>query len=248
MAEAEETKEFVRKRYAAIVEGRPLPAASCCGSGEFSVMAQSYDGIEGHAAEADLNLGCGIPTAFASLQPGEVVVDLGSGAGNDAFISARAVGKAGRVIGVDMTPAMIEKARSNAAKLGAGNVEFRMGEIEALPLEDGIADVVISNCVLNLVPDKRKAFEEIYRILKPGGRFAVSDIVSREVLPEEIRRSAELWCGCVAGALEKSEYLSLAREAGFRLSIEKERPIAVPGRPEIDSVLVSLTLSGFKEA
>jgi SAM-dependent methyltransferase len=199
-----------------------------------------------------------MPTAFASLSPGETVVDLGSGAGNDAFIAARAVGPEGRVIGVDMTPEMVAKAKSNAEKLGTTNVEFRLGEIEALPVETGSVDAVISNCVLNLVPNKEKAFSEIHRILKPSGRFIVSDVVLEGDLPEDVRRNAELWAGCVSGALQKEEYLSIARDAGFDLVVEKERVIEVPdeiveaatGRAAatIRARILSITLAGRKRA
>ena len=254
----ETTKEAVRERYANIAAGNPLPiAASCCGtSGLTSFVEDGYERIEGYAREADLSLGCGLPTAHAAIAPGETLVDLGSGAGNDAFIAARAVGPAGRVIGVDMTPEMIAKAQANAAKLGAANVEFRLGEIEALPIDSGTIDVVISNCVLNLVPNKRKAFAEIHRILKPSGRFSVSDVVLDGELPESVRRSAELWAGCVAGALPKSEYLAIAREAGFDLVVEKERPIDVPSDvvaavaggaiPAVPVRILSITLAGKK--
>ena len=226
----ETTRAFIRERYASIVTGRPLPvSASCCASTELSsFVEQGYPEMEGYASEAALSLGCGIPTAHAGLRPGEIVLDLGSGAGNDVFIAARSVGDSGRVIGVDMTPEMIAKANANAAKLGVKNVEFRLGEIEALPVDDGAVDVVISNCVVNLVPDKAKAFSEIHRVLKPGGRFSVSDIVLDGELPEPVRRSAELWAGCVSGALQKEEYLGIAREAGFDVAIEKERRIEIP--------------------
>ncbi len=226
----ETTKEYIRQRYASIVTGKPLPvSASCCASTELSsFVEEGYERMEGYTKDADLSLGCGMPTAFASLAPGETVVDLGSGAGNDAFIAARAVGTQGRVIGIDMTPEMIAKANANAAKLGAGNVEFRLGEIEALPVDDASADVVISNCVLNLVPDKKRAFSEIRRILKPGGRFTVSDIVLDSKLPEAVRRSAELWAGCISGALPREEYLGIAADSGFDVVVEKERQIEIP--------------------
>ena len=254
----ETTREAVRERYAGIAAGKPLPiAASCCGtSGPTSFVEEGYDRIEGYAREADLSLGCGLPTAHAAIAPGETVVDLGSGAGNDAFIAARAVGPEGRVIGVDMTPEMIARARGNAAKLGAVNVEFRLGEIEALPIDGGTVDVVISNCVLNLVPNKEKAFAEIHRILKPSGRFSVSDVVLEGELPESVRRSAELWAGCVAGALPKGEYLAIAGRAGFDLVVEKERTIEVPADvveaatggpiPPVPVRILSITLAGKK--
>ena len=230
MDTAGDTKDFVRRRYASIATGKPLPvSASCCASTELSsFVEQGYPEMEGYASEADLSLGCGIPTAHAGLRAGETVLDLGSGAGNDVFIAARAVGPAGRVIGVDMTPEMIAKARANAEKLGAGNVDFRLGEIEDLPVESGTVDVVISNCVVNLVPDKTKAFSEIHRVLKPGGRFSVSDIVLDGELPEPVRRSAELWAGCVSGALPREEYLGIVRRAGFDVAVEKEREIVIP--------------------
>ncbi len=225
----QKTREVVRDRYARIARGSRLPvSASCCDKEVRWVGEVGYEQLEGYVPEADLSLGCGVPTAFAALRPGEVVVDLGSGAGNDVFIAARAVGEQGRVIGIDMTPEMIAKARSNAERLGTKNVEFRLGEIESLPVESKTADAVISNCVLNLVPDKRKAFSEIHRILKPGGRFTVSDIVLDSELPEAVRRSAEMWAGCVAGAIRKSEYLSIAEQAGFEVRVEKERLIEIP--------------------
>jgi SAM-dependent methyltransferase len=253
------TREIVREKYASIATGTPLPvAASCCSRSATASFAEpAYPQMEGYAREADLSLGCGVPTAFASLRPGETVVDLGSGAGNDVFVAARAVGPEGRVIGVDMTPEMIARARANAEKLGSANVEFRLGEIESLPIESGSADVVISNCVLNLVPDKRKAFAEIHRVLKPTGRFTVSDIVLDSELPEEVRRSAELWAGCVSGALRKEAYLGIARDAGFELAIEKERAIEIPAddiakalergaEGAQDVRILSITLTGRK--
>ena len=256
----ERTREMVREKYAAIAAGVHLPVAASCCNGNIateSFAESGYAQIEGYAEGADLSLGCGIPTAFASLRPGETVVDLGSGAGNDVFIAAQAVGPTGRVIGVDMTPEMISRARANAKKVGAENVEFRLGEIEALPIEARSADVVISNCVLNLVPDKKKAFAEIHRVLKPGGRFTVSDIVTDSELPEPVRRSADLWAGCVSGAIRKQEYLEIAERTGFELEIEKERAIEIPAdviasamgdsadRPE-DVRILSITLTGRK--
>ena len=259
--ETDETvREAVRERYAGIAAGKPLPvAAACCGTSGLASFAEGgYETMEGYARDADLSLGCGIPTAFASLSPGETVVDLGSGAGNDAFIAARAVGPGGRVIGVDMTPEMVAKAKANAETLGARNVDFRLGEIEALPIDSATADAVISNCVLNLVPNKKKAFSEIHRILKPSGRFIVSDVVLEGDLPAEVRRNAELWAGCVSGALQKEEYLSIARDAGFELVVEKERVIDVPAEiveaatrgaaAAIRARILSITLAGRKRA
>ena len=180
-----------------------------------NVIGDAYAGVAGRLDEADLNLGCGVPTRHAALQPGETVLDLGSGAGNDVFIARHEVGPEGRVIGVDMTPDMIAKARANAAKLGFANVEFRLGEIEHLPVEAGSIDVIISNCVLNLLPDKAPAFAEMFRVLRPGGRFCVSDIVATGELPEGVRNAAGLYVGCIAGAMPEAEYLGLIDEAGF---------------------------------
>jgi SAM-dependent methyltransferase len=174
-------------------------------------------------AGANLGLGCGDPTADADLQPGQTVLDLGSGAGIDCFLAARRVGPQGRVIGVDMTDAMLDRARGNAREGGVSNVEFRKGEIEKLPVESGAVDRIISNCVINLAPDKRPVFAEAYRVLKPGGILSVSDIVSFGNVPESVRRSAELWAGCIAGAMGKEDYLALMRETGFKeVTVRKE--------------------------
>ena len=193
------------------------------------MIGDEYDGVAGYVAEADLKLGCGLPTGVAGIKPGHAVLDLGSGAGLDAFVARSLVGEGSRVAGVDMTPEMVEKAWANAEKLGFANVTFHLGDIEALPLEDGLFDVVISNCVLNLVPSKPAAFAEMYRVLKPGGHFCVSDIVTRGALPDSIRRSAELHAGCVAGALEEKAYLDLLRKAGFAgVEVVREKRIEVP--------------------
>ena len=181
MTVADDIKSIVRARYGAIAAGAAqgcCDASACCDS-ELDMIGDAYADLEGYVADADLGLGCGVPTRHADIREGDVVLDLGSGAGVDAFVARRSVGERGRVIGVDMTDTMIERARTNAAKLGYGNVEFRLGEIESLPVEDAAADVVISNCVLNLVPDKAKAFAETFRVLRPGGHFCVSDIVGR---------------------------------------------------------------------
>jgi arsenite methyltransferase len=229
----EETRALVRERYAAIAEA----SASCCGPASCScgdemapdglnVIGDAYAGVAGHLAEADLNLGCGVPTRHAALRPGETVLDLGSGAGNDAFIARHEVGPHGRVLGVDMTSAMIEKARGNAAKLGYENVEFREGQIEQMPVEAGSVDVVISNCVLNLVPDKGRAFAEMLRVLRPGGRFCVSDIVATGELPGPVRELAALYVGCVAGAMAEDSYLDLLETTGFQdVRIAEATPI-----------------------
>jgi SAM-dependent methyltransferase len=231
MKNADEIKQVVQEKYAAVAQRGTLPDGSspsnvlCCGEGDGS-FAEDYSQVAGYASEADLGLGCGLPTEHAHIKTGDTVVDLGSGAGNDCFVARSVVGDTGHVIGVDMTPAMIDKARQNARKLGYGNVTFRYGEIEDLPLEDNLADVVVSNCVLNLVPDKTRAFQETYRILKPGGHFSISDVVVRGDLPEGLRVSAELYAGCVAGALPQEVYLQTIMQAGFQnIRIQKEHAI-----------------------
>ena len=231
-----EIKEMVKEKYGAIAQqSKDENQSSCCGSGcgcgpvEFSVMAEDYTTLPGYVADADLALGCGLPTEFAQIKPGDTVVDLGSGAGNDCFIARSIVGETGRVIGVDMTVPMVEKARANAAKLRFLNVEFRLGDIEHMPIEDNMADVVVSNCVMNLVPDKQKAFAETYRITKPGGHFSISDIVLQGQLTDELRKEASLYAGCISGAIQKDEYLETIRNAGFtNITVQKERKIDIP--------------------
>jgi len=219
----EEMKKVVRERYAGIAKrGSPCcaPSEPCCGS---AGAAREVSEKIGYSAEelaaipegADLGLGCGNPVALASLREGETVLDLGSGAGVDCFLAAGRVGEDGRVIGVDMTPEMIERARANARKGGHANVEFRLGEIENLPVADGSVDAVISNCVINLSPDKRRVFDEAFRALKPGGRLMVSDIVLLKELPESIKDSVDAYAGCISGAMLKEEYLETMRVAGF---------------------------------
>lgn len=242
METAEQIKEVVRQKYGAIAEQPtvgPAEANSCCGPTSCCgpevdanvpiVMAQDYQELNGYMADADLGLGCGLPTQFAQIKPGDVVVDLGSGAGNDCFVARAETGETGRVIGLDMTPPMIDRARKNAKALGFTNVEFVYGDIEDMPLPENLADVVVSNCVMNLVPDKRKAFGETYRILKPGGHFSISDIVLNGELPGNLQRDAEMYVGCVSGAIQKAEYLQLVQEAGFtNIVVQKEREISLP--------------------
>jgi SAM-dependent methyltransferase len=190
-----------------------------------------YTTVDGYAASADLGLGCGLPTQFAQIKPGDVVVDLGSGAGNDCFVARAETGETGRVIGLDMTPAMIDRARQNAQSLGYTNVEFVYGDIEAIPLPHDLADVVVSNCVMNLVPDKQKAFAETYRILKPGSHFSISDIVLIGELPEGLQQDAELYAGCVSGAIQQADYLQVVTEAGFKnVQIQKQKVISLPSK------------------
>ncbi len=231
----EEIKAMVREKYSEIaLQSKETNSSSCCGSGccstdAYTIMSEEYDDIAGYNKDADLGLGCGLPTQFADIRKGDVVVDLGSGAGNDCFVARHETGETGKVIGIDFTEAMINKASENAEKLGYNNVEFRYGDIERIPITANVADVVVSNCVMNLVPDKPKAFAEVYRILKPGGHFSISDIVLTGELPEKIKSAAEMYAGCVASAIPKETYLGIIRDAGFtNLSLQKEKPIIVP--------------------
>ena len=231
----EEIKEMVKQKYSEIaLQDQATNDSSCCGSGGcstevYNIMSDEYDHLDGYSTEADLKLGCGLPTEFAKIQPGNLVVDLGSGAGNDCFVARHKTGESGKVIGVDFTEAMVDKARINAEKLGFNNVEFRLGDIEKLPITANIADVVVSNCVMNLVPDKPKAFGEVFRIMKSGGHFSISDIVLTGDLPEKIKNAAEMYAGCVASAIQKSDYLQIIKDEGFsNITIQKEKPIIVP--------------------
>ena len=230
-----EIKEMVRQKYSEIaLQDKESNAASCCGSGccsteVYNIMSEEYDALEGYNPDADLGLGCGLPTQFAKIKKGDVVIDLGSGAGNDCFVARAETGETGKVIGIDFTPAMIDKARVNAEKLGYNNVEFRQGDIEKMPVTSNVADVIVSNCVLNLVPNKKAVFAEIFRVLKPSGHFSISDIVLTGDLPEKIKSAAEMYAGCVASAIDKEEYLGYIREAGFQnITIQKDKPIIVP--------------------
>ncbi|HEX8039167.1 MAG TPA: arsenite methyltransferase [Chryseosolibacter sp.] len=236
MNTAEELKKIVKEKYSEIAEqSREENASGCCGAAcgcatiDEAIMAEDYASVKGYVADADLGLGCGLPTEYAQIKEGDVVVDLGSGAGNDAFVARSLTGSSGKVIGVDFTEKMLAKARANAEKLGFNNVEFRYGDIENMPVNENVADVVVSNCVLNLVPDKARAFQETFRILKPGGHFSVSDIVLRGDLPEGLRSSAEMYAGCVSGAVQKDDYLKAVKDAGFTsVKLQKERKITVP--------------------
>jgi SAM-dependent methyltransferase len=235
MNKEQELKKIVQDRYGRIAEqGKAENASSCCGATTpsnkvYNIMMDDYTGMKGYAEDADLGLGCGLPTQFAGIRPGDTVIDLGSGAGNDCFVARHETGPEGKVIGIDFTPAMIKKARLNAEKLGYNNVEFREGDIDDMPVNDAMADVVVSNCVLNLVPDKQKVVREIYRALKPGGHFSISDIVLVGELPEALRRDAEMYAGCVAGAIQKTQYLQFIDDAGFQdITLQKEKPITIP--------------------
>lgn len=235
METAEDIKRLVKEKYNAIaLQSKEQNESSCCGSGcctgdVTTIMSDDYTRLEGYNPDADLGLGCGLPTEQAHIRKGDTVVDLGSGAGNDCFVARAFVGETGKVIGIDMTEAMIDKARGNAEKLGFNNVEFRMGEIEKMPLSANKADVVVSNCVLNLVPDKRKAFLEVFRILKPGGHFSISDVVLTGELPKNLKEASELYVGCVSGALQKDEYLNIIRDTGFiTVKVQKQKAIVIP--------------------
>jgi ubiquinone/menaquinone biosynthesis C-methylase UbiE len=234
MENAETIKGVVRGKYGDIARqgGGCCGPSTCCGpSGEAGIVSigEDYSAVEGYVKDADLGLGCGIPTDVADLKPGQTVLDLGSGAGNDVFVARHLVGEAGKVIGVDMTPDMIQKARENAAKLGYANVEFRLGEIESLPVNGSSVDRILSNCVLNLVPDKRRAFAEMFRVLKPEGRFGISDVLFEGEFPEDLRKAAELYVGCISGAMRLSDYIEALGQAGFKdVTVARKRPIEFP--------------------
>jgi arsenite methyltransferase len=231
-----EIKGLVKEKYGEIAgQSRSQNISSCCGATSscgnevYNIMAADYSTLEGYNPDADLGLGCGLPTEFAKIKEGDTVVDLGSGAGNDCFVARKFAGISGKVIGIDFTDAMIYKARENAAKIGFNNVEFRQGDIEELPVESGAADVVISNCVLNLVPGKAKVFSEIFRVLKQKKHFSISDIVLEGELPDKMKQAAELYAGCVSGAVQKNEYLNIIKETGFvNIEIQKEKKISIP--------------------
>src|SRR5215216_4265537 len=238
METQENVKEIVRQKYSEIaLQDKQANQSSCCGATSVccgddvsNIMADDYSKLEGYNADADLGLGCGLPTQFAKIIKGDTVIDLGSGAGNDAFIARHETGESGKVIGIDFTPAMIEKARKNAEVRGFNNVEFRQGDIDDMPVTSNKADVIVSNCVLNLVPNKHKVFSEIYRVLKPGGHFSISDIVLEGELPEKWKQVAELYAGCISGAIQKKEYLDIVAEAGFTtITLQKEKKIILPG-------------------
>ena len=237
-------KKQVQEHYGAIAAAPEK--RSCCGSGpkDTSCMSEGYEGI-GTLEIADLGLGCGTPASYAGLAEGLTVLDLGSGAGIDVFIAANEIGASGRAIGVDMTPQMVDRARQNALKLGITNAEFRLGEIEALPVESGSVDRILSNCVLNLVPDKERAFQEMFRTLRPGGSFAVSDIVTTGDMPSSVRGDAELYAACVSGALDRDAYLALIRAAGFR-DVEVVREKQYPQFCTEAFGLFSITVTGRK--
>ena len=247
-----EIKELVRQKYSEIaLQDKTTNESSCCGAGGcstevYNIMTDDYTDLKGYNPDADLGLGCGLPTQFAIIKKGDVVIDLGSGAGNDCFIARSEAGENGKIIGIDFTEAMINKARQNAENLGFNNVEFRQGDIEHMPVTSNTADVVVSNCVLNLVPNKDKVFKEIFRVLKPGGHFSISDVVLSGKLPDPLKNAAEMYAGCVSGAIQKETYLELIKINGFTdMRIQKEKPIIIPD-DILQNYLSAEELSAFK--
>jgi len=248
-----DVKESVKEHYGKIAAQGGSCCGPNCGCGSETdeqvlsvMMSDEYTNVDEHiVAAADLGLGCGTPTAFADLKPGMTVLDLGSGAGIDVFIAAKAVAPTGKAIGLDMADEMLKRARANKAKLGIANAEFWKGEIEDMPVESGTIDRIISNCVINLVPDKRKAFAEMYRVLVSGGKFTVSDVVSIGKIPPEVRKDKDLWAGCIAGALDKQDYLAIVRATGFKdLTISAEKPYHLDSDSSFG--LESMTLTATK--
>lgn len=234
MENSQNIKKAVREKYGQIAKTEQKKSdVSCCESKNdleaFCCFSEGYDQLEGYAPDADYGLGCGLPTKHTIINEGDTVLDLGAGAGNDCFVARRITGKKGYVIGVDMTPEMVFKARENAEKLNYDNVDFRLGEIEALPVDANSVDVVVSNCVINLVPDKSKAFKETYRVLKPGGHFSISDIVINGDIPEALRNDLSAYAGCISGAIHANDYLQQIKDAGFEnVSIRETKKHAIP--------------------
>ncbi len=249
-----ELKELVRQKYAEIaMQDKETNMASCCGAGGcstevYNIMSDDYSQLEGYNPDADLGLGCGLPTEYAQMKAGDTVIDLGSGAGNDCFVARGVVGETGKVIGIDFTEQMIEKARANAEKLGYNNVEFRQGDIEKMPVTANVADVVVSNCVLNLVPNKDNVFKEIYRVLKTGGHFSISDVVLVGELPEKLQQAAEMYAGCVSGAIQRDAYLALINKNGFKnVIVQKQKAIVIPD-DILKNYLTDEEITAYKES
>jgi ubiquinone/menaquinone biosynthesis C-methylase UbiE len=247
-----EIKDFVKNRYGEIAksEASCCCAPTCCGGTSLDValsIGYTKEDLENIPDEASLGLGCGNPVALASLKEGETVLDLGSGAGIDVFLAATKVGEKGKVIGVDMTKEMVIRARKTAVKYGYKNVNFRQGEIENLPVESDTVDVIISNCVINLASDKEKVFKEAYRVLKPGGRLMVSDLVTEEELPEEVKKSFQAWADCIAGALVKGDYLDTIERARFKkVSIASESTYDIDVSEELMGKITSIQVEAYK--
>lgn len=267
---SEDLKRLVKEKYGEIAKGSDQQSQSsccsqssdCCSSVDYTVFSESYEKLDGYDPDADLNLGCGIPTQYAGIRKGDSVLDLGSGAGNDCFVARALAGETGQVTGIDFTDEMLEKADRNLTKLGYNNVSFIKGDIEDMPLPDNTYNVVLSNCVLNLVPDKKKAFSEIYRVLKPDGHFCVSDVVIKGFLPEKLRKDAEMYVGCVSGAIGLDEYLEIIKLMGFEnIQMHKQKEISLPGELLTEYLtsgelqlftngevgIYSITVSGYKQ-
>ncbi len=259
-----EIKNSVKNKYAEIAVAN---SGCCCGGQkskviDYTIMKDDYSNLDGYVKDADMGLGCGVPTEFAGINKGDIVVDLGCGAGNDIFVARPLVGEEGKLIGIDFTEEMLAKANVNKAKLGFENVEFKLGEIENLPLENNSVNVIISNCVLNLVPNKEKAFSEIFRVIKSGGHFCVSDIVIKGNLPEKLKKSAEMYAGCVAGAIQQEDYLGIIKQTGFEnIEVKKTKVIELPDKVLLDYLnaeeikifrnnqigIFSITVVGYKK-
>lgn len=229
-------KELVKQRYSELALNADEPKGCCCGRNPASpskkvstIMSENYTNLKGYEPDADLGVGCGLPTQYADINKGDTVVDLGSGAGNDCFIARAEVGESGRVIGIDFSPEMILKARKNALKRGYTNVEFLEGDIEEMPLHDNTADVIVSNCVLNLLPQKNIIFKEIYRVLKPGGHFCISDVVLNGIFPKEFTDNAAMYAGCIASAIQREDYLKEIEKADFMdIRVERTKTVLIP--------------------
>ncbi len=254
METSEKLKNIVKEKYREIaLQDKADNQASCCGAGAcstevYNIMSEDYGQLNGYTPDADLGLGCGLPTKFAKIQPGNTVIDLGSGAGNDCFVARAETGETGKVIGIDFTPAMLEKARHNAQVRGFNNVEFREGDIERMPVGADTADVIISNCVLNLVPNKDGVFKDMLRVLKPGGHFSLSDVVLVGTLPEALRKDAEMYAGCISGAIQKDEYLALIEANGFeQVVVQQQKQIILPD-DILKKYLDDEELADFKKA
>lgn len=226
--ENNELKEVVKQKYNELAQSNNNCSCSSKKT-EYTIMSEDYSHLKGYEKDADLGVGCGIPTEFAKIKPGEVVIDLGSGAGNDCFVARQETGEEGKVIGIDFAHEMIKKARTNAQKLGFENIEFIESDIENIPLPENTADLVLSNCVLNLLPSKDKIFKEIFRVLKNGGRFCISDVVLEGFFPKEFTDNAALYAGCISSAIQKADYLKEIEDAGFKnIKIEKTKTISIP--------------------
>lgn len=237
MNDNQKKKELVKQRYSELaLNSDALKTGCCCGTNPgmpskkvYTIMSEDYTQLKGYEADADLGVGCGLPTEYAGIKEGDTVLDLGSGAGNDCFIARAEVGETGKVIGIDFSPQMLEKARKNAAKRGYTNVEFIEGDIENMPLADNSIDVVVSNCVLNLLPEKNKIFKEIYRVLKVGGHFCISDVVLNGVFPKEFTDNASMYAGCIASAIQREDYLDEIEKANFaNIKVERTKTVEIP--------------------